>query len=162
MEVTHCFTASVMAFFLWKCCPCSSSFISPNRWKTKSAKSGLYGGHVGTFQSTLAMYFMVFKLVWSLMLSCCKRKVVFFSDLGLGVWVFSSVSVMISCQSWWFVRVPENTKRSPLSYSQRRSTSPYPLMAFSWTSSMVNSKADAPWTTVLTPAHSSDTISHHS
>ena len=37
MEVTHCFAAAMVA--LGKCCPCSPSFISPNRWKLTGTKS---------------------------------------------------------------------------------------------------------------------------
>jgi len=49
-EVTHSFTAAVTASLLGKCCPCSPSFISLNRWKSEGGKSRLYGGCGRTVQ----------------------------------------------------------------------------------------------------------------
>ena len=45
-------------------------------------------------QPTLAMCPMVFKVIWGLVLSHCRRKVIFFSALTLEVSVFSLVNVM--------------------------------------------------------------------
>ena len=42
-EVTHCFTAAVIALLLGKRCPHSPSFISLSGWKSGAAKSGQYG-----------------------------------------------------------------------------------------------------------------------
>jgi hypothetical protein len=76
-----------------KCCLPSPSFIAPNRWKSKGAKSGHYGGCGRTDQQNFAMCSMVFKLVRGLALSCCRRKVVFFSTLTLDIQACSLVSV---------------------------------------------------------------------
>jgi hypothetical protein len=70
-----------------------SNFIGPNRWKSDGAKSGLYGGCCKTVHPRLAMRSTVFKLVWGLVLSCCKRKVVLFSGLTLEIRAFILVSV---------------------------------------------------------------------
>jgi len=102
MEVTHCSTAAVMVRLLGKCCLHSPSFISPNRWKSEDAKSGLDGGCGWTVQQRLAMCSMVFKQVRCLMLSCCKRKFVFFSGLKLEVRAFSLVSTIMQ---WSELRV---------------------------------------------------------
>ena len=88
-----CFTATVMASLLGKYCPCNLSFIGPNRQMSEGPKSGLHGGCGRTAQPRLAVCFTVFRLVWGLMLSCCKREVIFFSGLILGVWAFSLVSI---------------------------------------------------------------------
>jgi len=62
-----------------------ASFIISKRWKSEGTKSELYGGCHRTVQPRVAMYSMVFKLIWGLVLLCCKRMVVFFSGLALGV-----------------------------------------------------------------------------
>ena len=84
---------------LWQQCSYrmlpSSPFFDLNKWKSGCAKPGLRGRYGRTAQPRLAMFAMVFKLVCCLMLSCCKRKVVFFSGLTLDVQAFSSVSVII-------------------------------------------------------------------
>ena len=77
---------------LGKCCPCSSSFIGLNRWKSEGTKSGLYSGCGTTVWPRLTVCSTVFKLVWGLALSCCKRKVVFFSGLALEIQAFSLAS----------------------------------------------------------------------
>ena len=81
-EVAYSFTATITVLLLGKHCSHSSSLNSPNIWKSEVAKSRLCGGCVRTVQPRLAMSSMVFKLVWDLVLSCCKRKVVCFSDLS--------------------------------------------------------------------------------
>ena len=58
--VTYSFTAVVIVSFLGKCCPCSPSFIGPNRWKSRQ-----FSGWGRTVQPRLAMCSMVFKLVWA-------------------------------------------------------------------------------------------------
>jgi len=83
--VAHCFTACTTASLVGKCCPRSPSFIGPNKWESEGAKSGLYSGCGKTVHPRLAMCSTVFKLVWGLALSCCKRKVVFFSGLSLDI-----------------------------------------------------------------------------
>ena len=82
-DMTHCFAAVMRTLYLGRCCSYSPSFSGPNRWKTECAKSGLYCGCSWTVQPRLAVCSTVFKLVWSLALSCCKRKVVLFSHLTL-------------------------------------------------------------------------------
>ena len=62
-----------------------ASFIISKRWKSEGTKSELYGGCHRTVQPRVAVYSMVFKLIWGLVLLCCKRMVVFFSGLALGV-----------------------------------------------------------------------------
>ena len=57
-----------------KCRLCSPSFIDSKRWKSEDGKSGLYSGCGRTVQLRLAVCFTVFKPVWVLAFSCCKRK----------------------------------------------------------------------------------------
>ena len=72
--MTHCFTAAMMASFLGKCCPCSPSFISPNKWKSEGTKPRVYSECGRTDQPRLTMCSTLFKLSLCLMLSCCWRK----------------------------------------------------------------------------------------
>ena len=95
LEVSKCLMAAVMTSLLGKCCPYSRFFIGPKRQKSEDAKAGLYGGYDRAPQPRLAMCSMVFKLVWCVVLSCCKRKVVFFSGLTLEVRAFSLVTVVM-------------------------------------------------------------------
>jgi len=82
--MTHSFRVAMMTSLLANCSPHSPSFIDPRKWKSESARSELYSGYGRTVQSRLAVCSMVFKLVWDLVLLCCKIKfVVFFSDLTL-------------------------------------------------------------------------------
>ena len=73
-----------------KMLPMQSIFQQPKR-TSESTKSGLYDGCDRTVQPRLAMRSTVFKLLWSLALWCCKRKVVFFSSLTLEVQAFSLI-----------------------------------------------------------------------
>lgn len=84
----NCFTAVMTVSLLEKWCPCSLSFIGPNRSKSEGTKSGLYGRCGKTVHPRLAMSITVTKLVWSLALLYCKGKAVFFSGLTLEVWAF--------------------------------------------------------------------------
>jgi len=43
-EVTHYFTAAIMALLIGKCCPCSPFLIGPKTWKSEGANSRLFGG----------------------------------------------------------------------------------------------------------------------
>ena len=92
VEVTHSFTAAMIAPLLGKCCPHSPSFIRPNRPKPEGIKSKLYSGYGRTAQPRMAVCSVAFRLVWGL--ARCKRKVAFFSCLALQVWAFSLVSIM--------------------------------------------------------------------
>ena len=83
--MTHCFTDAVIASLLGKCYLCSLSFIGLNRQKSEDAKSGLHTGFGRTVQPRLAMCFMVFRLIWGVVLLCCKSEVVSFSGLTLEV-----------------------------------------------------------------------------
>jgi len=74
MEVTHCFTAALMALLLGKCYPHSPSFIGSKRYKSEGAESRLYAGCGRTAQPWLAMHSTVFKLIWGLALLCCQEK----------------------------------------------------------------------------------------
>lgn len=91
-EVTHCFTAAVTILLPRKCCPNRPFSIGLRRCKSEGVKSRIYGGCCRTVQTRLAMRYMVLKLVWGLVLSCCKRKAVYFSGPTLEVQAFSSVS----------------------------------------------------------------------
>jgi len=66
---------------LGKCYPHSLSFISLHRWKSEGTKSRISGACGRTVQPRLTACSMIFQLIWGLVLSCCKRKVVFFSGL---------------------------------------------------------------------------------
>jgi len=119
----------------------------------------LYGGNDRTVQTRLAECSTVFKHIWVLALSCCKRKVVFFSGLTLEVWAFS-FSQHHNGQSRWFVWLPGNTVESPLSCPKWHYTLLYLLRAASWTSSsMENSHVTTPRSAISTPACSGDTTS---
>ena len=93
--MTRCFTAAMMALLLGKCCPCSSSFIGQNRWKSEGTNSGLCSGCSRTVHPRLALCFMIFRLGWGLALSCKKNVVL--PGLTLEVWAFSLISVKM----WW-------------------------------------------------------------
>ena len=80
VEVTDCSTAFMMVLMLERCCPHSPSVIGLNRWKSKSAKPGLYSGCDRTVQPRPAVCSTVFKLVWSLVLSCCRRSMILSPD----------------------------------------------------------------------------------
>jgi len=77
VEVIHCFTAAMTVSLLGKCYPYIPSFTSPNRWKSGGTKSIQYSGCGRTVQPKFAMCSIVFNLVWSLALSCCKRKAIY-------------------------------------------------------------------------------------
>ena len=76
-----CSTAPMMALLLGKCCSCSPSRISSNRWKSESTKSRLYGGCGTTVQPRLAVCFAVLKMAWG--------QAVFFPGSTLEAWAFS-------------------------------------------------------------------------
>ena len=59
-----------MALLLGRCYPRIPFFISLNGWKTEGGKSRLYGRYGKTVQPRLAVFSMVFKLIWSLALYC--------------------------------------------------------------------------------------------
>ena len=96
-EVAHCFTAAVMTYLLEKICLLNPSSIIPNRWKSEGAKSRLSGGCNRTVQLRLTTCSMIFQLVWSLLLSPCKRKIDFFSSLTLELQAIISVNILV----WW-------------------------------------------------------------
>ena len=147
-----------MTSLLGKCCPHGPSFISPNRWKSEGFKSGLYSGCGTMIQPTLAMRSTVFKLLWDLMLSCCKRKV---------VWSFDSEILSLQLSYHWNVEVRTD---GLFEYQEVNKNHPFPipnegfylLRVASWIfCSMGNAYFATPWTAVLTLALSSDTTTHH-
>ena len=77
-----------------KMLPTQSIFHQP-RQKSVGTESKQYGGCGRTVQARLTMCSMVFKLVWSLVFLCCRRKAVFFADLTLEVWAFSLASIAV-------------------------------------------------------------------
>ena len=88
-EVNHCLTAAMMVPYLGKGCSQSLSSI----WRDVSQKASILD--LVTVQPRLTMFSVTFKLVWGMVVSCCRRKVVFFSDLTLEIWAFSLVSVVL-------------------------------------------------------------------
>ena len=80
--MTHCFIAAMMAQLLGKCFRHSPLFIGVNRWKSEGTKSGLYYECGRTVHSRLAVCSMVFKLIWSLVLSCCKKDCLIWPESG--------------------------------------------------------------------------------
>ena len=91
---------------------------SLNRWRSEGALSGLYNGCGRTLQPSPAMCSTMFKLVWGLMLPCCKGKAVFFSVLMLEIWTFGLVSELICLGSRKSKRttsfLPQNTRHITL------------------------------------------------
>ena len=116
------FTTAGTMLLLGKCCPRSPCFISSNRWKWECAKSGLYSGCGLIFQPRLTTYSTVFKLLWSLALSCCKRKAVFFSGLTENLSLQLHDVVVRADDLSGFQKNPEG---SPLSYPKRQCSSLY-------------------------------------
>ena len=119
----NCFTAVMTVSLLEKWCPCSLSFIGPNRSKSEGTKSGLYGRCGKTVHPRLAMSITVTKLVWSLALLYCKGKAVFFSGLTLEIRSLSYSVSWSRSQAWWFGHVLGNPEGSPLSYPKSQCTS---------------------------------------
>ena len=109
-EATHCFPAATTA--LGKCCPCSLSFIGPNRCNSEDGKSGLYSWSRAV-QKRLAMHSTVFKLVWGPALPFCKREVVFFSGLTLEFWAFSLVGIATRFSELMAVLDSRKSRRIP-------------------------------------------------
>ena len=95
VDVTHCFTATMVMSLLGRFCPLRLSFISLNKWKSEGTKSRLYSGWDRRVLWILAMWSTVFKLVWGLVLLCCEKNFVFFSGLTLQVWASSLGNVTV-------------------------------------------------------------------
>jgi len=153
--VTHCFLAALLG----KCCQCTLPFISPNWWKSDDTT---YGPHGECGRTVQPMCLVVFKLVWSLVLLCYKRKVVFFSGLILEAWGFSSSVLQCRAQSWRSVQIPENPSGSHSSYPKRQCTSLYLLRAASRTFSLIkHSHVAISWTVILILACSGGIITHY-
>jgi hypothetical protein len=107
---------------------------------------------------------MVFKLVWGLVLSCCRRKVVFLSGLtgnsGLQLSQRRDVSVRVDGLSGYQEIQEDNAFTIPKDSAHRFTL--YPLMAASWTFPLMgNSHVATPWTVILIPAHNGDTMFRH-
>lgn len=146
-----------MALLLGKCYPCSPSFTSQNRCKSEGAKSGLCGGCGWTAQTSLSTCSTTFQLAWGLVLSCCKRKVFFFSGLTPDVSAFSLGSVVM----WWSVLMFFlDSRKSRSTLLSQKTVNITTHCQLSWTFySMVNSRYFQ--TAVLTLSHSTDSASLH-
>jgi len=74
--------------------PRSPPFTSPNSWKSQGTKSELYSSWSRTVQPRLAMC-LCLQTGMGLVLSCCKRKIVFFSGLTPEVWAPGFVGIVM-------------------------------------------------------------------
>jgi len=83
------------ASLLGKHCPHSPPFIRLEKRKLEGTKSG---GCSRTVQPRMAVCSMVMKLLWSLVLSYCKRKIIFFSGPQLSQ--YCSVAARADCPSF--------------------------------------------------------------
>lgn len=73
-----CCTCAAMTESSGKFCACSPCFINLNTWKSEGSKSRLYDGCGRVVQPNFEQCSMVFKLVWGLVLLCCRRRFVSF------------------------------------------------------------------------------------
>ena len=115
-----------------------------------------------TVQPRLTMCSTVFKLVWGLALSCCKRKVFFFSGLPLEIRAFSLVSVVMERSELMVFPGSRKFRRITPFLSQKTVRIALPAegnvleLFLRWGIHVSN-----PWTAILTPAHNGDTTSRH-
>ena len=103
----------MIAFLLGKRCHAVLFFISLSKLKSEGNKSRQYGGCGRTVQPRLTMCSMVFKVIQGLVLSCCRRKVVFLADLTLEVEDFGLVSTAMLWSVTDFSRFQETKKDHP-------------------------------------------------
>ena len=160
--MTTCFKAAMMALLLGKCCPQSPSCIGPERWKSEDIKSRLYDGCTRVCKNSiprLAMYSMVFKLIWGLASSCYKIKFVLFSGLTGSLCLHLSqccnvrVDGMSGFQEMWKDHNFPILKDSICHLTHHDLY----LELFLWWGNHVTTW----WTAVLTLAHSGDITSCH-
>ena len=87
-----------------------TQFTDLHRQNSEGTIFRLYCGCTRRVQLRLAMCSMIFKVIWGLALSCCRRKVVVFSGLTLEDWAFSTISVMMEWSELMFCLCSRKSK----------------------------------------------------